>query len=244
VTLAPLICVRNQPGDDLGVGDEVLRSEGIPIRYVDAWREPVPASETASGLVVLGGEMNADETDRYPFLASVREALRRAVDQGVPVLGICLGAQLLARSLGAAVVPSPAVEVGFFPIRTADDSASDPLLSSYRDGDLVFQWHRDTFELPAAATLVLTGDRVPHQAFRVGDRAWGVQFHLEVTRLALHRWVDLMRDSLEPQWGRRPDELLRETDRHLESQQRRSGEIFSRLVSLIRTRERQTSPSG
>jgi GMP synthase (glutamine-hydrolysing) len=244
VTFAPLICVRNQPPDDLGLGDEVLRSEGIPIRYVDAWREPVPTPGTASGLVVLGGAMNADQTDRYPFLSSVRRALRVAADQGVPVLGICLGAQLLARALDAAVVPSPEVEVGFFPIRTTDRAMSDPLLSSYRDGDLVFQWHRDTFELPAGATLLLTGDRVPHQAFRVGDLTWGVQFHLEVTRTEVHGWVDLTRDSLKRDWGRSPDDLLREVDRHLEAQQRRSRDVFVRFASLVRARERQTSPSG
>jgi GMP synthase (glutamine-hydrolysing) len=244
VTLAPLICVRNQPPDDLGLGDEVLRSEGIPIRYVDVWREPVPSPKTASALVVLGGAMNADQTDRYPFLSSVRRALRVATDEGVPVLGICLGAQLLARALDAAVVPSPEVEVGFFPLRTTDASESDPLLSAYRDGDLVFQWHRDTFDLPAGATLLLTSDRVPHQAFRFGDLTWGVQFHLEVTRAAVHRWVDLMRDTLEPDWGRSPDDLLRVVDRHLEAQQRRSREVFVRFASLVLAREHQTSPSG
>jgi len=244
VTDSPLLVLRPESAVHLGVGEEVLWSEGIPIRYLDAWREPIPSLDGYSGVVVLGGSMNADQIQDHPFLASVRGSLREAVDRGVPVLGICLGAQLLTRALDAAVLPSPAVEVGFFPVRTADGAASDRLLSPYRDGDLVFQWHRDTFELPPGATLLLTGDRVPHQAFRVGGLAWGVQFHLEVTQPELHSWVDLMRDSLEQEWGRAPDDLLREVDRHLEGQQRRSREVFARFASVVRAREPQTSFSG
>lgn len=169
--MRPLACLRHEEPDHLGVGEDVFAAAGVPVTHVDLWRQDPPSLSDVSGLVVLGGDMNVDETERYPFLSAERDMIAHAVAGDVPVLGICLGAQLLARALEAQVAPSPVRELGFFPVRPTSAAADDPLASSFRDGDYMFQWHRDTFELPAGATLLLEGEGVPRQAFRAGQRA-------------------------------------------------------------------------
>jgi GMP synthase (glutamine-hydrolysing) len=232
--LRPLACLRHEEPDDLGIGEAVLNAEGVPIEYVDLWRQAPPPLTKVSGLVVLGGDMNADDVARFPFLSRERDVLAEAAAEGMPVLGICLGAQLLARALGAAVTRAPRRELGFFPVRATAATEADPLATCFEDGDLVFQWHRDTFALPDRATLLLEGETVTNQAFRAGERAWGFQFHFEVTREKLEKWFELAGPSLEREWDRAGDELRREADRYLSLQHERSEALFSRFAGLLR----------
>lgn len=231
--MRPLACVRHEDPDDLGVGEAVLASQGVPVEYVDVWRQAPPPLREVSGLVVLGGDMNADDLARFPFLSTERHLLAEATAGGVPVLGICLGAQLLARALGAAVTPSPRQELGFFPVRSTEATGADPLASCFQDGDVVFQWHRDTFGLPAGATRLLEGETVANQAFRAGEQAWGFQFHLEVTPEELEGWLGLAGPRLEAEWGRTVDERW-EAQRYLPLQLERSAELFRRFAALLR----------
>lgn len=144
----------------------------MPVEYVDASEGPraLPSLNRVCGIVVLGGSMSADETERFPFLAQEQQLMREAVWRGVPVLGICLGAQLLARAMGAAVKPCGVPELGFVPVHPTPAAAADPLLSVFQGGDVVFSWHLDEFEPPSQAVLLLAGDVTANQAFRVGGR--------------------------------------------------------------------------
>ena len=108
----------------------------------------------------------------------------------MPFLGICFGAQVLAWSLGAKIRKAPVREIGYVPLRPLGAAADDPLLSHYTDGDPVFQWHMDTFDLPGEAEQLATGDEVAAQAFRIGDRTWATQFHLEIDRPEIDQWID------------------------------------------------------
>jgi GMP synthase (glutamine-hydrolysing) len=230
----PLACLRHEEPDDLGIGEAVLASEGVAVEYVDVWRRAPPPLREVSGLVVLGGDMNADDVARFPFLSTERRLLAEAAADAVPVLGICLGAQLLARALGAAVTQSPRRELGFFPVRFTETTATDPLASCFQNGDLVFQWHRDTFALPGGAARLLKGEAVANQAFRAGEQAWGFQFHLEVTPEELDAWLGLAEPTLEAEWGRTVDEVRREAQRYLPLQLERSAELFRRFAGLLR----------
>ena len=231
--MRPLACLRHKEPDDLGIGEEVLGGEGVPVEYVDLWRQDPPSLSDVSALVTLGGDMNSDDVDRFPFLSAERELLARAVDAAVPVLGICLGAQLLARALGAGVTPSPRRELGFIPVRHTESTPADPLASCFQDGDLVFQWHRDSFTLPEGGALLLQGEAVPNQAYRAGEQAWGFQFHLEVTPGELDAWLGLAEANLQREWGRTADELRREADQYLPLQHERSAELFRRFAGLL-----------
>ncbi len=148
--------------------------------------DALPAHEEVAGALVMGGPMNVDETDRHPGLATTRDWLAEAVRREMPVLGICLGAQLLARALGAAVVPGERKEIGFHEV-TVDDPA-DPILGGLAPRARVLHWHGDVFELPAGATHLASSALTAHQAFRHGN-AWGVLFHPEADVALVDQWM-------------------------------------------------------
>jgi GMP synthase (glutamine-hydrolysing) len=234
-SVKPVLCIRNTDHDSLGITAPCLAGEGISVRVVDAWDPTAhwPGLDDVSGVVVFGGPMNVDETDEHPWLVRERELLGEAVDRGTPALGICLGSQLLARALGEPVVRAPVPEIGFTAIELTTEGTSDPLLSAFSSGDRVFQWHRDTYDVPDRATLLATGRRVPVQAFRAGQRAWGIQFHLEVTADEVDRWLATQGPEFESRWGRTVSEIRREIRQLLGAQVARATRLFSRFVSVL-----------
>lgn len=132
-----------------------------------------------AALVVMGGPMGVYETDRYRWLADETAFVAQAVDAGVPVLGVCLGSQLLAAALGASVGPGPVPEIGVAQVELTRAAADDPVFGGLGNTLWALQWHGDTFTLPAQATLLASSPAYAHQAFCVGS-AYGLQFHLEV----------------------------------------------------------------
>jgi GMP synthase (glutamine-hydrolysing) len=237
--------------DTLGIVPQVLASEGLDVAVVEALRgETLPSPADVSGLVLFGGEMNADQIDRFPYLARERALAREAIEAGLPVLGICLGSQLLARSLDVPVVRSPVREIGFCRVRITAEGRDDPLLSAFASASastsasasvsasagetMAFQWHEDTYALPPGATLLATGADVPMQAFRVAN-AWGVQFHFEITAEEIESWLATTGPSFEATWGRSPDEIRRQLREHVEGQQRRGRELLSGFAEVVRS---------
>jgi GMP synthase (glutamine-hydrolysing) len=231
----PVLCVRNDRDDTLGIAVPGLADAGVPVIRLDAFEaEPRwPGLDEIGGLVVFGGEMNADETERYPYLLTQRQLMRQAIDAGMPVLGICLGAQMLARVLGARVYRAPVRELGFKPVRITEAGQADPLLQAFRSGDRVFQWHEDTFDLPDGAELLAAGDDVQVQAFRMGRNAWGVQFHLEVDAEGVDAWLRVAEPSLERVWKRSAEEVREELRLYLDAQQQRSRPLFKAFARLV-----------
>jgi len=231
--MKPVLCVRNDRDDTLGITAAVLGDHGLPILRLDAFDPGAAWPDLAEigGLIVFGGEMNVDQVDRYPYLLTQRRLMHSAVDAGLPVLGICLGAQMLARALDARVVRAPVRELGFKPVRLTEAGRHDPLLGAFNNGDRVFQWHEDTFDLPEGALLLAAGDDVPVQAFRFATTAWGVQFHVEVDREGVEAWLRAAEPNLERAWNRTADEVRRELDTHLEAQQERARQLFGAFAS-------------
>jgi GMP synthase (glutamine-hydrolysing) len=148
--------------------------------------QSLPAHEEVAGAVVMGGPMNVDEVGRFPALATEREWLAEAVERGMPLLGICLGAQLLARALGSEVRPGGAPEIGFAPVEIADPD--DPVLGGLAPRAEVLHWHGDVFDLPEGATHLASSERTACQAFRAGN-AWGVLFHPEADFALIEAWL-------------------------------------------------------
>jgi GMP synthase-like glutamine amidotransferase len=228
--------------DSLGVALPLLREAGCEVAVLDAFDDHASWPDTVvgiAGLVVFGGEMNADQLDRYPYLLRVRQLMREAVERGIPTLGICLGAQLLARAFGAAVTRAPVRELGFVPVWPTTAAAGDPLLAGLAPGDRFFQWHEDTFDLPAGATLLATGRAVATQAYRVGSCGWGVQFHPEVDAAELAAWVR----PVQSQWGRPSEEILLEAATHLPGQSHRARGLFLAFAGLVSARATPSAPA-
>ena len=217
-----------------GIATDVFEGEGYQLRLMRAWEDSQwPNLEDIGGLVILGGEMNAYELDAYPFLRKVREFAHDAVERGMPTLGICLGAQILAIELGGTVRRSPRVELGFGALDPTEEGRRDHVLSGFAEGVEVFQWHEDTFDLPPETTLLLSGGGF-HQAFRYGRTCYGTQFHFEVTEQDVVAWLDVTdTDRLEGHWGRSRDELLEEVRAKLPAQQEVGRDTFARFASLL-----------
>ena len=234
--MKPLLLVKNDPVETLGVAPQALVAAGADVLFMDAADPDAarPQLDDVAGVVMFGGTMNVDEVDAYPFLKEHLDLTREAVLRGVPFLGLCLGAQILARALDAPVVPAPVKEVGFEPLRPTAAAASDPLLSVWSDGDMVFHWHEDTMDLPEGAELLASGDRVPLQAFRVGAAAWATQFHLEIDAAELELWLDEAAEviDVEAVWGKSPARIREEAVRHMPAHEARGAELFTRFAGI------------
>ncbi len=160
---------------------------GLEVRTVEPLAgDPLPSHAEVSATLVMGGPMNVDEGERYPGLAAEREWLAEAVRLEMPVLGICLGAQLLARALGAEVRPGEGVEIGFAPVEIHD--AADPVVGVLAPRTTVLHWHGDVFDLPDDAVRLASSAKTRLQAFRHGN-AWGVLFHPEADASLVDTWL-------------------------------------------------------
>lgn len=228
--------MRHQANAPLGIIEGVLDEQGVEWRYFDAWRESArPRPADLSGLVVLGGAMSAGAVDDHPYLNPLRDLVRDSVDTGLPVLGICLGAQVLARALDADVYRAPVKEIGWHEVSAT--GVPDRVLEPFAPRSRVFQFHEDTFSLPPEADLLFTGTDVAVQAFRVGAKAYGVQFHFEVTATEIEAWCDEIPD-LEQSWGISKSELMDQADSELEAQQAAGREVARRFSEIVLAQSR------
>jgi len=177
--------------ETLGSLEGALRNAGLAWRNVELYADRPGEVDLggAAGLVVLGGPMNVDEVEKYPYLGREVEWIRRAVAGGLPILGVCLGAQLLAKALGAKVYPNETKEIGWYEIELTPEAAEDRLFGGCERRQTVFQWHGDTLDLPPGAVHLARSELCELQAFRYGTRAYGLQFHVEVTAGMVEEWL-------------------------------------------------------
>jgi GMP synthase-like glutamine amidotransferase len=172
-----------------GIWRDFMREDGIEVATVELDAgDPIPSLDDADALLVFGGPMNVDEEAQYPWLRRETEMIREAALGGKPILGVCLGGQLLAKALGAVVTQNPEPEVGLLDVDLTEDGASDPLFAEWPRRARVVQWHSDTFALPQGAIHLASSPTCRHQAFRYGTRAYGLQFHPEVTPDMVLEW--------------------------------------------------------
>ncbi len=186
-----VLSVTHGPTVGGGIFDETVEREGHELRrWVVPLGDDPPDPARHDAIMVFGGGMHPDQDGSHPWLAHEVAFLRRALDAGVPLLGVCLGSQLIARAAGAWVGPAAAPEVGWLEVELTQAGRADPVLSALPPRVQAFQWHSYTFALPEGA-VELAVSPVARQAYRLerDGRAWGIQFHAEVTRTMIEAWA-------------------------------------------------------
>ncbi|MCZ7585904.1 MAG: type 1 glutamine amidotransferase [Deltaproteobacteria bacterium] len=177
------------------------------------------------GVIVMGGPMAVQDRRLHPWISDEINLVKTAVERNMPVLGICLGAQVMAAALGANVYPSRTREIGCLPVTLTDLGSKDPAFQDFQHEFVVFQWHGDTFDMPKNARRLARGIVSPNQAFAVGKRAYALQFHLEVTREMVDRFIEHYPEDLKAAGIESADTMLHVFEAH-EPWMRRACEQF------------------
>jgi len=183
--------------EDLGTIKELLREKGYDISYTRFYDEDatLPTIEEVDFLIVMGGSMSVNDEALYPWLRLEKEWIRRMIETGKPVLGICLGAQLIASALGSAVYRNKDKEIGWFSIEATENVLGDAVFHFPKSFE-VFHWHGETFELPKNALWLAKSEACAHQAFQIGRHVIGLQCHLEMTEHSIQTIVENCHDEL------------------------------------------------
>ena len=233
-----VLVFQHVPFEVLGTLDPLLRQGGYRVRYVNYGRDPdaEPEVDKYHGLIVLGGPMNVDMIEEYPHLETEKRLIRRMIEQGVPVLGICLGAQLIAKTLGAEVRKNPEKEIGWYNVSLTEEGRGDPVLRHLCDTRRIFEWHGDTYELPEGAVHLASSKTCENQAFRYGENVYGFQFHMEVDAPLIERWLNtpVYQAEIESLGGKvDPDVIRAETMEHIENLNLLSEQVFGSFLDLM-----------
>ena len=227
--------LQHHPVENLGTIADALEEAALAWQYVRIHEgHSVPTEmKGAGGLIVMGGPMGVYQTDRYPFLLEEMRLIEQAVKEDLPVLGVCLGAQIVAAALGAKVAKNPAgKEIGWHPVTMTDTAQDDRLFRGVARTITPFHWHGDVYELPAGAVSLSSSDKTPCQSFRHGSSVYALQFHLEVTKESVA--------SMAAEWPRELErekidaaEMIESSDKHLPALESIASTIFSRWAGPI-----------
>lgn len=240
-----ILVLQHVAHEPLGTLHASIRSAGFRIRYVNYSREPDADVDMGryDGLIVLGGPMGVYQTSEHPHLTREIALVTAAISADKPVLGICLGAQIIAHALGAAVAPLPTKEIGWYDVELTTEGRQDPMLSELGEGEPIFQWHGDGFALPSGAVRLAGSAACPHQAFRYGRSVYALQFHLEVDAGMVDRWLDLPahQDEVLATHGDGGREAIRSATQTRIGPSMASGRrVFGRWLELFSTKRRTT----
>jgi len=192
-----LLVLQHIACEHLGLVEPALKDRGMEYRYVRPFAgEDIPKDLAGwDGVIALGGPMSANDGERIGFIADELRLLTKVLETGMPALGICLGAQLIAKAAGAEITAGEEKEIGWYPLRLTEEGKKDRVLTGLPDTFPVFQWHGETFDVPPGAVSLAGSERYSNQAFRLGETVYGLQFHLETTQPMIIEWLDLYREE-------------------------------------------------
>jgi len=229
-----ITCFQHVDNEGPGTLLEVLNSKQVDLRISKPFKGEAIPEFLGDGLIVLGGPMGVYERARYPWMEEELKAIRFCLDRSIPVLGICLGSQMLAHAAGAQVYRGALPEVGWYPLHLTPKGSSDPLLLGLPVNFEVFHWHNDTFTLPPNANLLGESEWYPHQIFKVGLNAYGFQCHLEITEEMARDWGHTGSKDLTPQGGpTRPERIYEGLGDKSVELKRLAEKVFTRFCALL-----------
>jgi GMP synthase (glutamine-hydrolysing) len=231
---AKVFVFQHTPPENLGTIADALARRRIAAHYIRGFQEePIPRTlEGISGLVVMGGQMGVADRDRVPFLKAELHLIELALKEQKPVLGICLGSQLLAHVLGARVTRADRKEIGWSLVRLSEEGRTDPLFAGVEPSFFALHWHGDVFELPQEAVSLASSEQTACQVFRYGRNAYGLLCHLEMTENTLREMIrtfsdELQEENLDAGW------LLKKGEEHFPPLERISETVFGHWAAQV-----------
>ena len=197
------LILKNASHEGPGTIEDYLKENKIAYAIVDLAKKgyKIPDPSDYNALIVMGGPMNVYETDEFPYLIEEEKIIKTAIERNYVVLGICLGAQMMAKALGAKVTKGKTKEIGWYDISLTEDGLEDNAIGPLGKTIRVFQWHGDTFDIPSGAVRLSGSELFANQAFRYGKKAYALQFHLEVTEEIIKNWIKHGEAELKPLKG-------------------------------------------
>jgi GMP synthase (glutamine-hydrolysing) len=233
-----LLVLQHVAHELLGTLNPMLKRAGFRIRYVNFARHPdaQPSLDGYDGLIVLGGPMSVNDSNRLPHLVTELKLIEEAMRRELPILGICLGAQLIAKTLGAAVYRNPEKEIGWYDVSPTTDASGDPLLTPLQKTETIFQWHGETFDMPNGTRHLAFSSLCANQAFRYGTKVYGFQFHMEVDEPMIHRWLKVPENQKEIaalRGDHHIEQIYCETSQHMPRLGEISERVFSAFINLF-----------
>ncbi len=232
-SLKKVLVLQHTAPETIGTIADSLEPKGVSVEYIRTFQdEPVPkALDGAAGLIVMGGPMGVRDQGRFPYLRDEMRLLEQAVKEEKPVLGICLGSQLLASILGSRVTAAKK-EIGWAPVRLSPQAQQDPLWAGVPASFPAFHWHGDVFDLPPDAVSLASSDMTPHQAFRHGRKLYGLLFHLEMTENMIREMIrtfsdDLLEHNLDSGW------MIQKGSEYLPVTEKIGAAVFGRWADLL-----------
>jgi GMP synthase-like glutamine amidotransferase len=234
LAMSTVTCFQHIDCEGPGSLGEILRSQGIKLKVLKPFQGDRIPEHLGDGLVVLGGPMGVYEESRYPWMSEELSAIRKCLETRRPILGICLGSQMLASAGGGQVYKGPQPEVGWYPVTLTREGHLDPLFLGLDETLTAFHWHGDTFHLGSGATRLAQSALYPNQAFRLGTNAYGFQFHLETTEEMIRFWEKEYASELSPQGGPiHPGSIEQNISSNAKSLRETAGKIFGRWAALL-----------
>ena len=226
------LILQNSGHEGPGTIENYLKENKLAYTIVDLSKKgyKLPAPSDYNALIVMGGPMNVYETDEFPYLIEEEKIIKTAIEKNYLVLGICLGAQMMAKALDAKVTKGKTKEIGWYDINLTEDGIEDKALGPLGNKVKVFQWHGDTFDIPSGAVRLAGSELFPNQAFRYGKRAYALQFHLEVTEDIIKNWIKHGEEELKPLKGIiDPKKIVDDNKKYIQGFEERGRQFYKNL---------------
>lgn len=238
-----ILVFQHVANEILGTLNPALKQQGLNIRYVNFERDPnaTLSIDRYNGLIVLGGHMGVYEADQYTHIKTEMKLIEEAIKKDVPILGICLGAQILAHVLGSEVRKAPEKEMGWYDIEITPAGEKSTLLSHFNKTEKIFQMHGDTFDIPKSCEHLAQSKICPAQAFSYGSKVFGLQFHLEVDEAMILRWLNNPRNQhdIASSGGKVSAEQMKaDTAKYLQNSMNLSQQTFQKFIDLFALKKR------
>lgn len=235
--MKPILVIQHVESEGLGTIGNILCKRGFEADFAKVFKnERIPKTiDNYLALIVLGGPIGVYEEDVYPFIKDEIALIKNAIKNNIPILGICLGSQLLAKAAGAEVYKGKKKEIGWYKINLTEEGKRDGLFIGLPDEWTVFQWHGDTFDAPDNSKNLASSALFPNQIIKVGKNAYGLQFHLEVTEEMIRDWIDVNDKDLKSVKAYiNPENILEDTSKNIETLNKYGEVVFKRFFALIK----------